>query len=195
MLASFAVAVIAVFLCFRAIGSRKRAAAIAILAFFYLLFIGLYYAADFLTGAGIDESILFHLTVGMQGAGYGAFRDFGIFGLLYLFAITALSYGIYKTSQSHSGAYYGRLRAGAGGIALLLAFAINPATQDLKRLSQPIGAVASGMASWPDGYIDPGDIRLGRAPIYIHPSHVPGEELSLLRRPLISLGGFCFPQS
>ncbi len=167
MLASFAVAVIAVFLWFKATGSRKRAAAMAILAFFYLLFIGLYYAADFLTGAGIDESILFHLTVGMQGAGYGAFRDFGIFGLLYLFAITALSYGIYKISQSHSGAYYGRLRAGAGAIALLLAFAINPATQDLKRLyrvSQPVEATASGMASWPDGYIDPGDIRLGRAP-------------------------------
>ncbi len=164
MLASFGFAIFALGLWFRAVRSGKCAAGLAVSAFLYLLFIGLYFAADHLTGAGINDSVLFHLTVGMQGAGADVVRDFWLFWAFYLLAITLLSYGIYKFAQHKTGVFYGPFRVGVGAIALALAFAAHPATQDLKQLYRMSQQAGSDAMPAPDGYINAGDIRFAGKP-------------------------------
>ncbi len=183
MLISIGLTLFAVFLWYKAVRSRKIALAVSTLTFLSLLFIGIYYAADYLTGAGIDESILFHLRAGMKGAGYADFRVLGLLGLLYLLASAIVSFGVYRVSLRDDRADYERLRIGAGIFAVLLAFIANPATLDLEQLyniSKPVEAAVYGDLPLPDGYVEPGEIRLGEKPkniVYLYLESLEGTYL------------------
>ena len=56
--------------------------------FVTLLFLSGYYILNELTGSGIDEAVLYHLNVGVEGAGFGEFADLiVVFGIMICAAV------------------------------------------------------------------------------------------------------------
>ena len=137
--ASLALTLIALALFRKTTGSRKGAVSIAAAIFVALLLLVAYYALDSLTGSGIDESVMFHLRVGLKGA---TVRDFttliAITALLVAAALVAgyFAYRFVRAEDRRPGA---RARILAGFAVLLGAFAANPAVLDIGDLARKYG--------------------------------------------------------
>ncbi len=58
---------------------------LGVLAYFLLLCA--WYTSDYFTGQGIDESVVFHVGAGLEGAGFGAYLGLSIFNIIYLTAL------------------------------------------------------------------------------------------------------------
>lgn len=94
----------------------------------------LYWVADYFTGAGIDESVIFHLRVGLEGAGFKEYT-------LLMMSVVLLSGGwvagfilLLRRCWSRDGR---RSVVLSGAVLSLLAVAANPASHDLYRLYAP----------------------------------------------------------
>lgn len=89
-----------------------------------------YLVSDFFTGVGIDDSVIYHLTFGLQGAGFG---EYSKLILLTLVAITValiatlFAWRMLRPDQINAGfaRYY------LGHLVFPLALVINPGAQDL----------------------------------------------------------------
>ena len=62
--------IIATILCFRTFGGKLLSACLASGLFFSYILTGFYFVSDSITGLGIDESVLYHLSTGVKGAGF-----------------------------------------------------------------------------------------------------------------------------
>ena len=51
---------------------------------------GVFIVSNYFTGKGFDESVLYHLKVGFDGAGYAEYRNIILFALLYIFAALSI---------------------------------------------------------------------------------------------------------
>ena len=86
--------IISIFLCILSIYFSIRYNAkkwirlvIAFLLFCQVILTGVFLVADFFTGKGIDDSVIYHLEYGMSGAGFGEYL--GIIFVAVIFAILA----------------------------------------------------------------------------------------------------------
>lgn len=61
----------ALFFSFSHLRTRKYAIASAFLVFFYLILSAFYIVADYFTGEGINDAVIFHLRYGLDGSGFG----------------------------------------------------------------------------------------------------------------------------
>ncbi len=69
--------------------------------FLYLLMSIIYFSADFFTGVGVDESVIYTLQTGLGNAGFGDYILLiagAIFASVVMFALTYLYYRLYKKS-------------------------------------------------------------------------------------------------
>lgn len=98
-----------------------------------LLLIG-YYLIDSFTGSGIDQSVLFLLHTGFEGALLRDFLGTIAFGLLLITVALAISLYTYRMVRVEASSWKSRLRALFGTGVLALAFFINPAVNDIVAL-------------------------------------------------------------
>ncbi len=112
--------------------ARTRVFAFLVAAFlFIVLSISIVYlVADFFTGRGIDESVVFHLRYGLRGAGHGEYTHVAALALISLYlGVNSLLFAFLHLSQPSL------KRSGAStplGIALLAcAIVINPGVGNL----------------------------------------------------------------
>ena len=95
-----------------------------------VFFIG-YQAADYFTGNGIDDSVVFHLSYGLGGAGFAEYAGLIIasFGLLFVGFITLAWYSFAGQQPAAK-----PLKSRWVYLMLLAAFYFNPATADVYRV-------------------------------------------------------------
>ena len=130
---------IAVMLWKGAIRRRLFSVMIAILVFFSFFISGLYYAADYLTGSGINESVIFHLKAGLSGAGLVEFKNiifYSAIGLVISFIISVFVY--YVVREKHNVQKH-KAKIVLASSALIVSFVINPGVGGLFLLSKNIG--------------------------------------------------------
>lgn len=106
----------------------------ALLVFISLLILGLYYFADYLTNEGINEAVLYHLTMDMGGAGLSEFLDVIIYATLYLIFISVFSIAAYKTTLNKHKAHRISGRVVSAVAMIAAAFYVNPGVADISRL-------------------------------------------------------------
>ena len=85
--------------CFiRACNSRLKAGLVAVGVLLALVLSGAYLLADHLTDDGINEAVLYHLTMDTSGVGLGDFAAPMAITFVYLLATLALSFAIFRFS-------------------------------------------------------------------------------------------------
>ena len=95
-----------------------------------LLFVVTYLVSDSFTGVGIDDSVIYHLTYGLQGAGFGEYLKLIIltFSAIAVAVVASiLSWRMLLPHQIESG----NVRHLAGHLFFPLALLFNPGAQDL----------------------------------------------------------------
>ena len=120
-----------------------------------LLLIG-YYLIDSFTGSGIDESVLFLLNTGFEGALLRDFWSAIALGLLLVTAALSISIYAYRTVRTAAISWKSRLRLLLGACVLAAGFYINPAVIDIFALvSAERGALnaKTDMGETPENYV------------------------------------------
>ncbi len=161
---SLTLALVSIFLWRQQIHSTLFAVLISILIFGSLFLSGLYYFSDSITGSGIDESISWHLATNMEGAGWEDFSGLIIAALIYLVAISVISFIAYKCFRGGGGRLYkGKYMIGAAFITLLMSYGLNPAVTDLYSLYQSsLKRIASKEA--PDSFVKIAPVKFADKP-------------------------------
>ncbi|MGQ9426869.1 sulfatase-like hydrolase/transferase [Gilvimarinus sp. F26214L] len=114
--------------------SRKSTALGAALLFVSILLLdGAYVAASVFTGHGIDESVIYHLKVGLEGAGFSAYLPQMMLTGIYVATVLAAAFLVYRTitRQRSPGTLYSWSLVGSLAVAAVVS---NPAAQDFYTL-------------------------------------------------------------
>ncbi len=115
---------------------RSRAAAIFCgVCFFVFMFLNVFFiVADQFTGSGIDEAVLYHLLIGLRGAGFGEYTKLIAFSAVYLLLSVIFSYVVYRfvLGGAASRSFGSVLVLVLAGAALI----VNPTTHDMVTLSK-----------------------------------------------------------
>lgn len=131
--------------------------------FFLLLFIsGFYYVANYYSGQGIDESVIYHLTMSVEGAGLGEFSLTIAFIIVYLLLILLLSFYFYfknKNKNKNKNDSSKKSFVLIGFILMGISFYINPGVLDIKDIYKNISNKSSNI-DYPESYIIPKNINL-----------------------------------
>ena len=160
---SLTLALVSIFLWRRSTRSGVFPVLIAVLIFGSLFLSGLWYFADSLTGSGIDESIFWHLAVNMEGAAWEDFIGLGVGALIYLLAISVISFIACKHFRADSPVAGKKYRVGAALFTLLLSWSLNPAVADLYSLYQSsLKRIAS--KEKPDSFVKIGPVQFAGKP-------------------------------
>ncbi|WP_133486132.1 sulfatase-like hydrolase/transferase [Aliiroseovarius marinus] len=141
---SLALILLALVLLRKAVKSRRAALGFSISILVLLLFLVTYYGVNALTGSGIDESVLFHVVAGMEGA---TVQDFtAIIAVVALLVVAALvvTYFAFRFMRARKNDAPHRAPVLAGMAALLAAFAVNPTVLDVSDLAWKYGIGALG---------------------------------------------------
>lgn len=123
--------------------------------FLYAIFLGLYFVADTFTGKGLDESVLYHLVYGLDGAGVGSDVTpflvgifFGVLAILLPFAsrLTA-KITIFKNQKIAWGVFF---------VVFFMAFLIHPIN---KNMASMLALRLSGQHLMPE-YHTPNPVKI-----------------------------------
>ena len=120
------------------IRSRKLSALAAFSVFASLLLIGVYYVVDRLSGNGIDQSVLFHLSVGIEGAGFGDFKDLSTVSVAIIAAILVITWVAYRLFLKKGDRGKNAPRILVGAMSITASVVISPASSDIIALSQSL---------------------------------------------------------
>ena len=148
-----------------------------------LLLSGCYLLADHLTDDGINEAVLYHLTMDMSGTGYGDFATPMALTLAYILISIGISLAIYRWSFTNKRARATQYRWIAGIIMVFIAIAANPGTTGLINLAAMMIQTGSPQDR-PEQYfaVDPETVSLdGKNLIYLY---VESLELNYLNKDL-----------
>lgn len=116
----------AVFFLRNKLNSRFFSISLAFL-FFLLFFVsGFYYVANFFSGNGIGESVFFHLTMDMGGAGFKESYHVIILTVLYVLAIFYGSFFVYNMVLLKSIKRKNKLSVVFSAILIVISFYFNP---------------------------------------------------------------------
>ncbi len=91
---------VAVFIMYRNSVRRLVGLFFSLVVLVFLLITGAYFFSDYFTGAGINEAVIYHLTVGLEGAGFGEYKGLILGGIAYLIFSIGMTVLIFKASVS-----------------------------------------------------------------------------------------------
>jgi len=131
----------------RATHSTLGSAIITLSLLLSLLASGLFILADSLSGAGIDESVLFHLRADLGGAGLSEFKTTIIFSSLYVAATFLFAYYVFISSRNGTDKKKPNLRVALAIIALVGSFSVNPGVRDIASLASSYSSSADAVKS------------------------------------------------
>ena len=107
---------------------------IACLTFLSLFLSGFWYVSDYLTGSGIDESVIFHLRADMGGAALADFAPVIVASVIYLIISIIFSLYVYHVVRNEHASRKHKMQASLASFALFFSLAINPGITDLTSL-------------------------------------------------------------
>ena len=107
---------------------------IAALTFLSLFISGFWYVSDYLTGSGIDESVIFHLRADMSGAALADFAPVIVASVIYLIISIMFSLYVYQLVRTEHTSRKHKMQASLASFALFFSLAINPGISDLTSL-------------------------------------------------------------
>jgi phosphoglycerol transferase len=148
-----------------------------------LLLSGCFLLADHLTDDGINEAVLYHLTMDMSGTGYGDFAKPMALTLAYVLISVGISLAVFRWSLTKKRARTTQYRWIAGIIMIAIAIALNPGTSGLINLAAMMIQTGSPQDR-PEQYfaVDPETVSLdGKNLIYLY---VESLELNYLNKDL-----------
>lgn len=99
--------------------------------FLYLALTILYFLANYFTGEGINEAVLFSAQYGMEGAGFGEFSVLISIGILLFLLAFALTYLFYRIINNSPHPRTTRIKGAIHSLFLLFAFLAHPLIVDL----------------------------------------------------------------
>ena len=127
-----------------------------VLVFFVLT--GGYFFSDYFTGAGINEAVLYHLIVGLEGAGFAEYKGLFLGGIAYLIFSAGATHLVYRVSVSGAEKKGGfRLKSKVLVLGLLLgSILIHPAVTDVcgvfnLRYSTPVVSASHSKVAGSEG--------------------------------------------
>lgn len=156
---SLLLTLIAIFLWKDTVHNKFFSLKIAALVFISFFISGFYYVSDHLTGNGIDESVLFHLTVEMTGAGFSEFANIIVFSIVYIIVSTVISIAVYKIVLTDYKLKRHKFQVALATTAIVIAFYINPGVTDITRLYSAVAA-SSQDDKRPNEYLLPSTTQL-----------------------------------
>lgn len=107
---------------------------LALLLYLNLLLLGFYLVASGLSGDGVNEAVLYHLIVGVTGAGFDDFLGELVITVMWILGSALLAW---KFQAQQRADHFNSRRVAGGVLLMLLATVINPATIGLSRLADP----------------------------------------------------------
>lgn len=118
----------------RILKSKKNAIIFSIIVFLSLLTSLVYFIINKLTGDGINESVLYHLTMDMGGAGISEFSELILTTLFFIIVFIIVSFITYRISlikpTKAINLKHSKLRLVIAPLILLSAFIINPTIRE-----------------------------------------------------------------
>jgi len=111
--------------------SSFTAAITALFTFVSLLLSLIYYVADSLSGAGINEAVIYHLSADLSGAGFSDFKEIICLTICCFIAICIISIAVFKKVKATRAADVRSRRTGCAFLVILLALWVNPAASDI----------------------------------------------------------------
>jgi len=142
---------------------RGGAAMVSATVFLSLGLAGTYVVIDRITGAGIDQSVLFHLAAGFEGATVSGFGH--LFALGTAFLVGALAASVLAWRLIRSPRAFHPLRRGLGLAALVASIAVSPALWDGSHLARSfLEARGAPQAPAPPEFVVPAHLDLESPP-------------------------------
>ena len=92
--------------------------------------------AYYFTGGGLDESVLYHLEYGLDGAGFSEYWDIISTSVVSIVLVGVLLYWINSRGMGHSGAR-GKPAGWVAILTIAVALLLNPGVQDARELTKP----------------------------------------------------------
>jgi glycerophosphoryl diester phosphodiesterase len=120
------------------IRSPKFSALAAFSVFTSLSLIGVFYVADRLSGNGIDQSVLFHLGVGLESAGFGDFKSLFALSAAIIVQILLITLVAYWRFLKKGDEGIRTLHIFVGAISIAASLVVNPASNDIIALSNTL---------------------------------------------------------
>lgn len=142
-----------VFLWRNSIHNRLLSFKASLLVFTSFLISGCYYVSDYITGDGINEAVLYHLTVDMGGAGFSEFLNIIVYSVMYLVFVSVVSITAYKTTINQYRTETHRVRAVLAVAVITIAFYINPGARDIANLYSS-ASTTEEVSERPDEYLE-----------------------------------------
>lgn len=122
-------------LIFKTKWSRKLTALLSSASFLFIsLLSGIFLVADYFTGSGINEAVIFHVIAGLDGAGYKEYSQLLIASIFYLVVvgfITIVIYYLVKSKERSEGIFWKYFAM----TLIIVGICIHPASSDIYRLS------------------------------------------------------------
>lgn len=114
--------------------TRFSSVAAATLIFSSILFAGTYFFIDFLTGLGIDESVVYYLSAGFGGAAILDFWVIIIGAIAYIFVAAMILIYAAKSFRTDQVPQWAKTRTVAALITVTASFYLNPAFGEIQQL-------------------------------------------------------------
>lgn len=105
---------------------RFTALVVSLSVFLLLLLSGFYFISNHLTGNGIDESVYYHLTTDLKGAGLSEFTEIIVYSSIYFIAILSISFLSYRLVKTNNSSNTSIKRKTFPILLFILSFYINP---------------------------------------------------------------------
>jgi Phosphoglycerol transferase and related proteins, alkaline phosphatase superfamily len=124
-----------------------------------MLLYGFFYVANYFTGNGIDEAVIFHLKAGVGGAGIKEYLGLIIATTVYVVVVSTLGFKIFKRINiNENSSLYLRRRSifyAISAFFMVASFMTNPAIRDIYRLTSfaVAGEVYSTSEEFPNEFI------------------------------------------
>ncbi|MDI5893074.1 sulfatase-like hydrolase/transferase [Halomonas rhizosphaerae] len=121
-----------------------------------MLLYGFYYVANYFTGSGIDESVSFHLSAGLDGAGAAEYQSLIFSTIAYVLIVIILSYYVFKALKKQAKNPNGHFMRYTTTVFLLVAsFITNPAAHDIYYVTSSVflEEAYSSEESFPEDFI------------------------------------------
>ncbi|SMC55678.1 phosphoglycerol transferase [Desulfocicer vacuolatum DSM 3385] len=132
ILASIVFFLIAIYFSIHHGQSRKKRLFFSIVIFAYLFSLDIFWVADYFTGEGINDAVIYHIFYGLGGAGFKEFYKITFVGIVFfLFGVVA-SFFYYKTRKAdYKIPPYNIGRAIMCALFFCIAFMLNPTPRSL----------------------------------------------------------------
>ncbi len=104
------------------------------LIFIYLFISLLYFCADYFTGEGVNEAVIYTLKTGLKGAGFEEYITLIITSIFLLIFSIVISYTYMRLIKNYRYLKNKRLRGVIHNLALIIAFASHPLIWNLYKI-------------------------------------------------------------